>query len=481
MATGSVSSLEASGSSSGSSRDENIDRLFKNFTFKCLQVIVQSRIENQTLKLTRESSLADYFCITIADNPSIDEQIKKALEGVRSFPVKDQSICVEIPLVTNDGDHMYLEAWDLSFNLSSLDMSASKIQHVFTRMGVTLKSLLSATRAMPAYRLAKNQGEKDGGYRLTYRFYLGKPQTHLLGEGYKTVRAGSVPTAHGLFSITVSFRTQLLLSPDMASSPAAAIEMNDNYFVKEYRHASVAALVSDPQSCSPSHKYQMTRSDSPSHCVNSSHLLEKGEVEAAGDGALWMQNSAFIMEELPEPVVGAFSIQKPSHRKMDFEMPFEGLMKRSILARQEMQTGARGSHVNDWDQDSDVEGSWEDEKIRGKPRGKSEEDKENYPSRSPDVTRQQNMSVEDEFVMVDKPPFAADDDPRDVKSFLSVMFRPANLYDMPGGKISVTDYLNDVEAFVSKLEKGMPELDEFCESVISAHSREEDESHSLFS
>lgn len=75
------------------------------------------------------------FCIIIPDNLAIDEQIKKALEGVRSFPVKDQSICVEILLVTNDGDQMFLEAWDLSFNLSSLDMSANKIQHIFTRMG----------------------------------------------------------------------------------------------------------------------------------------------------------------------------------------------------------------------------------------------------------------------------------------------------------------------------------------------------------
>lgn len=80
-----------------------------------------------------------------------------------------------------------------------------------------------------------------------------------------------------------------------------------------------------------------------------------------------------------------------------------------------------------------------------------------------------------------KPPFAADDDPRDVKSFLSVMFRPANLYQIPDCEVSVTDYLNDVEAFVSKLEKGMPELDEFCQSVISSHSREGDEGHSLFS
>ncbi|KAI8761495.1 autophagy-related protein 13 isoform X3, partial [Biomphalaria glabrata] len=74
------------------------------------------------------------FCITVADNAAIEEQIRKVLEGVKCFPVREQSICVEIPLVTNDGDHMFLETWDISFNLSSLDTTASKLQHVFTRM-----------------------------------------------------------------------------------------------------------------------------------------------------------------------------------------------------------------------------------------------------------------------------------------------------------------------------------------------------------
>lgn len=61
------------------------------------------------------------------------------------------------------------------------------------------------------------------------------------------------------------------------------------------------------------------------------------------------------------------------------------------------------------------------------------------------------------------------------------MFRPANLYEFSDSRMSVADYLNDIQAFVSKLERDMPELDEFCQSVISAHSREEDEDVSLFS
>lgn len=41
-------------------KDDNVERLFKKFTFKCMQVIVQSRIENKTRRLNTEPLTADY-------------------------------------------------------------------------------------------------------------------------------------------------------------------------------------------------------------------------------------------------------------------------------------------------------------------------------------------------------------------------------------------------------------------------------------
>lgn len=61
------------------------------------------------------------------------------------------------------------------------------------------------------------------------------------------------------------------------------------------------------------------------------------------------------------------------------------------------------------------------------------------------------------------------------------MYKAANLYDLPDSKVSVVDYLSDVEALVFKLEEDMPSLDDFCQSVISANSREEDDDIPLFS
>ena len=70
----------------------------------------------------------------------------------------------------------------------------------------------------------------------------------MLGEGFKTVRAGAVPTAHGLLTVNVSYRTKLLLSTDMPASATAAIEVNENHFMKE-AHEYIGQ--SSPKSSNP--------------------------------------------------------------------------------------------------------------------------------------------------------------------------------------------------------------------------------------
>ena len=62
-----------------------------------------------------------------------------------------------------------------------------------------------------------------------------------------------------------------------------------------------------------------------------------------------------------------------------------------------------------------------------------------------------------------KPPFAAEDDPSDVKGFLGLMFQAPKMFEGPSSHgVTVDDYLTDVEALVSKSEKDMGLLDDFC-------------------
>ncbi|GFO47589.1 autophagy-related protein 13 [Plakobranchus ocellatus] len=474
----SVSSLEGS-----LGRDDNLERLFKTFTFKCLQVIIHSRNEANILRSNRESN--EYFSVSIPDNPAIEELLKKSLEDVKSFPPKSP-ICVEVALVTSEGDHMFLETWDLSFNTSSLDMSANRIQHIFTRMGVTLKSLLSSTRVLPAFKLARNQGEKGGGYKLTHRIYTGKPQTHMLGDGFKTVRAGAVPTAHGLLTITVSYRTKLLLSTEMSSPVETAIEVNENHFMKEAHDVKKqnSPRTSKPLPCLSPIKSPDGRPESPYCFAVSPSSLEKEDnamrARAEAESLPWTKSSILQMDEIPEPVMGAFSRQQqPVHRFSEPEVPFEGLMRKSFLARHE----PKGS-------DKFSEG------FEGQgPYDKHEDEKENIPRElaARNVFGARKANLEEEYVMVDRPPFAEEDDPGDVKAFLSTMLRAPKLYDncTDGGSdnesypvagktgspsvLSVGQYLSDVGDLVTRLEEDMPVLDEFCNSVINMSEREEDE------
>ncbi|RUS74896.1 hypothetical protein EGW08_017342 [Elysia chlorotica] len=471
---------------------ENIERLFKKFTLKCLQVIVNSRIEANLLRSNKDFN--EFFNIYVPDNPAIEDSLKKSLKDIKTFPPKCP-ICVEVALVTSEGDHMFLETWDLAFNRSSLDMSANRRQHIFTRMGVTLKSLLSATRALPAYKLARNQGEKGGGYTLTHRVYLAKPQTHMLGEGFKTVRAGAVPTAHGLLTVTVSYRTKLLLSADMSVPAAAEIEVEENHFMREAQELTgrqISPKPSNPLPCSSPIQSPVGRAESPYCFAVSPSSLEREDramrARAEAESSPWAKSSTLSMDELPEPVIGAFSCQQPSQRRsVEPEVPFEGLMRRSFFARQERKSPADLSSQR---------GGAGAEILQDKEDG---DEKENIPRESAAQNvfslRGGASTTEDEFVMVDKPPFAEEDDPGDVKAFLSAMMRAPKLYENygdtetygldgtsgnsgngnPQPAVSVGQYLSDVEELVSRLEEDMPVLDEFCNSVINMDSGEEGE------
>ena len=95
------------------------------------------------------------------------------------------------------------------------------------------------------------------------------------------------------------------------------------------------------------------------------------------------------MDELPEPVMGAFSRQQPSQRRSaEPEVPFEGLMRKSFFSRQERKLSGERQQQGDM------------EKIRDKEDG---EEKENIPREmaAKNVFAIRRGNMEEEFVMVD--------------------------------------------------------------------------------
>nr|CAD7266927.1 unnamed protein product [Timema shepardi] len=149
------------------------------------------------------------FNLAVKDLPDVQAEAKRALYGeVVSARVP---LCVEISLRTTEGDTMMLETWCLGVYPEQCDPSVRVTYTVYNRMGILLKSLVSVTRVTPAYKLSRRQGPDS--YVICYRIYMGEPQLHSLGEGYKQVRVGQLCTPVGTIHLSVSYRTKMTISP----------------------------------------------------------------------------------------------------------------------------------------------------------------------------------------------------------------------------------------------------------------------------
>ncbi|XP_027693475.1 autophagy-related protein 13 isoform X3 [Vombatus ursinus] len=188
-----------------SSQDrKDLDKFIKFFALKTVQVIVQARLGEKIC--TRSSSSptgSDWFNLAIKDIPEVTHEAKKALAG--QLPAVGRSMCVEISLKTSEGDSMELEIWCLEMN-EKCDKEIKVSYTVYNRLSLLLKSLLAITRVTPAYRLSRKQGRE---YVILYRIYFGEVQLNGLGEGFQTVRVGTVGTPVGTITLSCAYRINL--------------------------------------------------------------------------------------------------------------------------------------------------------------------------------------------------------------------------------------------------------------------------------
>lgn len=183
---------------------KDLDKFIKFFALKTVQVIVQARLGEKIC--TRSSSSptgSDWFNLAIKDIPEVTHEARKALAG--QLPAVGRSMCVEISLKTSEGDSMELEIWCLEMN-EKCDKEIKVSYAVYNRLSLLLKSLLAITRVTPAYRLSRKQGHE---YVILYRIYFGDVQLNGLGEGFQTVRVGTVGTPVGTITLSCAYRINL--------------------------------------------------------------------------------------------------------------------------------------------------------------------------------------------------------------------------------------------------------------------------------
>uniref|UniRef100_A0A8I5TXX6 Autophagy-related protein 13 n=1 Tax=Pongo abelii TaxID=9601 RepID=A0A8I5TXX6_PONAB len=175
---------------------KDLDKFIKFFALKTVQVIVQARLGEKIC--TRSSSSptgSDWFNLAIKDIPEVTHEAKKALAG--QLPAVGRSMC--------PGWCLHLNA-DRIFVPGRCDKEIKVSYTVYNRLSLLLKSLLAITRVTPAYRLSRKQGHE---YVILYRIYFGEVQLSGLGEGFQTVRVGTVGTPVGTITLSCAYRINL--------------------------------------------------------------------------------------------------------------------------------------------------------------------------------------------------------------------------------------------------------------------------------
>ncbi|XP_063239954.1 autophagy-related protein 13 homolog isoform X2 [Bacillus rossius redtenbacheri] len=198
---------------------KDLDKFTKFLSLKAAQIIVQSRLGGKV-----HTKCKPYSSGTDWDLPEVLAEAKKALCG--ELASSKLPLCVEISLRTADDELMMLETWCLGV-LEQRDPGVKVTYAVYNRMGVLLKSLISVTRVTPAYKLSRRQGPDS--YVICYRIYVGEPQLHNLGEGYKQVRVGQLCTPVGTIHLSVSYRTKMTISPQHSGRENSIMVKSDHF------------------------------------------------------------------------------------------------------------------------------------------------------------------------------------------------------------------------------------------------------------
>ena len=409
---------------------KDMERFVKFLSQKMVQVIVQSRLgEKICTPCKAHPSTSDWFNLGIEDIPEVVVETKKALKG-QLLTIGSPPLCVEISLKTFEGDSLILENWSLSVNENSEPLNRVTYT-VYSRMSLLLKSIISVSRITPAYKLSGRQGADS--FVLCYRVFCGEP--HGLGSSTKNCTIGQVDTPIGLYSVMLSYITQLALSPK-----DGAMLVKSDHFTPEFspRLCRAADRKRDRGGESSSGSEPVASDDSQDACRL---FVNSPPGNKVADYQNQLQQQRFSFDEGPK--FGAFADPPSSARRnlstefMLPELPLPTFMKiqssKDVKKDQESRPlTSGGSTAETTQKNADVEGT----------------------TRS--SSSLEPVSNSDEFVMVEslKTPFAEGDSSHDVGAFFrECQSAPLSLlsFNRPSG-IATHEIGSQLEQFEKDLE-----------------------------
>jgi len=191
-----------------------LEKIFRRFYVKAAQIIVQSRQnERVCTRSCGDPASNEWFGLNVSEEPEIQRWAKKVMAVrlrsasslVRNLQhycqTWDTTVCtnerfltatpplvIEISLHTSEGDRLVLEQWVFAFKEMSREQREAtghvEDTAVYNRLTILLKSVLSVSRALPAYKYARNQN--CDSYVFLYQVYAQEPNSASLGESFQT-------------------------------------------------------------------------------------------------------------------------------------------------------------------------------------------------------------------------------------------------------------------------------------------------------
>ncbi|XP_025946384.1 autophagy-related protein 13 isoform X3 [Apteryx rowi] len=440
-----------------SSQDrKDLDKFIKFFALKTVQVIVQARLGEKIC--TRSSSSptgSDWFNLAIKDIPEVTHEAKKALAG--QLPAVGRSMCVEISLKTSEGDSMELEIWCLEMN-EKCDKEIKVSYTVYNRLSLLLKSLLAITRVTPAYRLSRKQGHE---YVILYRIYFGEVQLSGLGEGFQTVRVGTVGTPVGTITLSCAYRINLAFMSTRAGEDNGAVypsvEDSQEVCTTSFSTSPPSQLIGPGKEGGvppvPSQPAHGTQADQERICTPLDGAHYSAVTPSSSEDTETVSNSSEgkcgsphdLLETIFIRKVGAF-VNKPINQvtMANLDIPF------AMFAPKNVELEDNDPMVNPPDSpetESPLQGSLHSEGSSGSSTG----------------------NTHDDFVMIDfKPAFSKDDIlPMDLGTFYREFQNPPQLSSL-SIDIGAQSMAEDLDSLPEKLavhEKNVKEFDAFVETL----------------
>lgn len=440
-----------------SSQDrKDLDKFIKFFALKTVQVIVQARLGEKIC--TRSSSSptgSDWFNLAIKDIPEVTHEAKKALAG--QLPAVGRSMCVEISLKTSEGDSMELEIWCLEMN-EKCDKEIKVSYTVYNRLSLLLKSLLAITRVTPAYRLSRKQGHE---YVILYRIYFGEVQLSGLGEGFQTVRVGTVGTPVGTITLSCAYRINLAFMSTRAGEDNGAVypsaEDSQEVCATSFSTSPPSQLIGPGKEGGippvPSQPAHGTQADQERLCTPLDGVHYSAATPSSSEDTETVSNSSEgkcssphdLLETIFIRKVGAF-VNKPINQvtMANLDIPF------AMFAPKNVELEDNDPMVNPPESpeaESPLQGSLHSEGSSGSSTG----------------------NTHDDFVMIDfKPAFSKDDIlPMDLGTFYREFQNPPQLSSL-SIDIGAQSMAEDLDSLPEKLavhEKNVKEFDAFVETL----------------